>query len=263
MQKFKLKMYNLIRNDKKNNLAGNIFNTTIITLIILNVILVIMDTFKLPLWFYKISHFIEVVSMVIFLIEYLMRLWTATLVYPNLKPYKARLKYILSFMAIIDFLSIIPFFIPFIIPVDLRVLRMLRLLRLFKVGRYTNSLSQIASIFKRKAGQLMSSMFVVLLLMIIASVLMYNIEHTAQPDKFANALDGLWWAVATLTTVGYGDIFPVTALGKILSGIIALLGIGLIAVPTGIISVGFMESIGKPKETAKKHYCPYCGEKIK
>lgn len=139
------------------------------------------------------------------------------------------------------------------------MLRIVRLFRVFKLNRYTSALSTIATVFKKKKSQLISSIFVVLLLMIIAAVLMYSIENEAQPDVFENAFSALWWAIATLTTVGYGDIYPVTVLGKILSAVIALLGIGLVAVPTGIISAGFMETIDHDEE---KCYCPYCGKKI-
>lgn len=253
MRKLKEWVYNLIRDDDENDLASSIFDTAIIVLIVINVLLVILDTFTLPLWLQKLSSGIELVSVIIFTIEYLLRLWTATYLHPDKKPLKARLKYMVSFMAIIDLLAILPFYIPFIIPMDLRVLRTLRvvrLLRLFKVNRYTDALTSIAGVFKKKASQLLSSMFIVLLLMIIASVLMFNVENAAQPDKFSNAFSGLWWAVATLTTVGYGDIYPITMAGKLFSGIIALLGIGLVAVPTGIISAGFIESIEKDKPEA-------------
>lgn len=267
MNKLKERVYNLIRDDDENDLASSIFDTAIIVLIVVNVILVILDTFALPPLLQKISSVIEFISVVIFALEYLLRLWTASYLHPEDKPFKARLKYMCSFMAVIDLLAILPFYIPFIIPVDLRVLRTLRvvrLLRLFKVNRYTDALSTIGNVFRKKASQLFSSMFIVLLLMIIASVLMYNVENAAQPDKFSNAFSSLWWAVATLTTVGYGDIYPITILGKVLSGIIALLGIGLVAVPTGIISAGFIESIDKEKEAPKsdKHFCPYCGKNI-
>ena len=176
-------------------------------------------------------------------------------------------------MALMDLLAILPFYVPFIIPVDLRVLRTLRvtrLLRLFKVNRYSSALATIGKVFKRKGSQLVASMFIVSLLMLIASVLMYSIENAAQPNVFHNAFDALWWAIATLTTVGYGDIYPITAGGKMLSSVIAILGIGLIAVPTGIISAGFMETIEPEiaeKESAEKPYdekcyCPYCGNRI-
>ena len=106
-------------------------------------------------------------------------------------------------------------------------------------------------------------MFVVVILMIMASILMYSIEYDAQPDVFQNAFSGFWWAIATLTTVGYGDIYPVTVAGKILGACIALLGIGLVAVPTGIISAGFVENIAIENETEEKTYCPYCGKNLR
>lgn len=185
---------------------------------------------------------------------------------PEFCPIVARLRYAFSFLAIIDLLSILPFYIPFVFPIDLRVLRALRIIRLFRVfkfNRYTTALSGIWEVFKRKKHQLISSISVVLLLMVISSVIMYSVENEAQPDAFSNAFSALWWAVATLTTVGYGDIYPITVLGKILSAIIALLGIGLVAVPTGIISAGFIEKIDKPDNTHDhRSFCPYCGHRL-
>jgi voltage-gated potassium channel len=123
------------------------------------------------------------------------------------------------------------------------MLRMLRLLRLFKVSRYTDSIKTIANVFKSRAPQLISSTLIVFLLMVIASVVMFNLENEVQPDVFENAFSGMWWAVATFTTVGYGDIFPITAGGRLVAGLLSMLGIGLVAVPTGIISAGFIEQI--------------------
>lgn len=266
----KQKVYDIISPTNDNtNIASKIFDISIITLIILNVVTIIVDTFQIPEWLSIIMTWVEIVSVIIFTIEYLLRIWVADMLFPELSTLKARLKYIFSFMSMVDLLAILPFYVPFIIPIDLRVLRMLRiirLLRIFKLNRYTTALSTIAHVFKRKKHQLLSSIAVGLILMIIASVLMYNIENEAQPEAFSNALSALWWAVATLTTVGYGDVYPVTILGKILSSVIALLGIGLVAVPTGILSSGFVESIVEQKqqvEDDEKCYCPYCGKKIK
>lgn len=263
---FKNYVYNIIRDDDENGIAGNIFDGVIISLIIVNVITVIAETFTLPTLLQDVFYYIEIASIVIFSIEYISRVYTSDLLYSDISPMKARIKYIFSFMAIIDLLAILPFYLPFIISIDLRVLRMLRiirLLRVFKVNRYTNALTSIGAVLKRKKSQLLSSVFVVMILMIIASVLMYNIENEAQPEAFSNALSALWWAVATFTTVGYGDIYPITAMGKMLSAMIAFLGIALVAVPTGIISAGFMESIDNVQDDSEKYYCPYCGKKIK
>lgn len=262
----KKRIFEIIQAAENGDIASKIFDLFIIGLIIVNVLIVILDTFALPARLKSIFSVIETVSVIIFTGEYILRLWTADLLFPSLGPVKSRLRYMVSFMALIDLFAILPFYIPFLIPVDLRVLRTLRvirLFRLFKVNRYTNALSKIGDVFKRKASQLFSSMLIVFLLMIIASVIMYNVENPAQPEVFSNAFSGLWWAIATLTTVGYGDIYPITAAGKILSAIIALLGIGLVAVPTGIVSSGFMEQIDdKEGKDGAKHFCPYCGHKI-
>lgn len=267
MEKIKERIYNTIRDDDENDLASNIFDGIIISLIMINVGLVIAETFSLSAKVLRIFDIIEYISVGVFSVEYALRVFTSDLMRPELPAWKARIRYVFSFMAIIDLLAILPTFLPFIISVDLRVLRMIRVIRLFRVfkfNRYTNALSIIAEVFRRKKSQLISSVFVVGLLMIIASVLMFNVENAAQPDQFSNAFSSLWWAVATLTTVGYGDIYPVTVLGRILSAIIALLGIGLVAVPTGIITAGFTELVDeeKAKNADEKTFCPYCGHKL-
>ncbi len=266
-KKVKKRTFEIIETANGGDIASRIFDIVIISLIIINVVAVIADTFTISASTRIIFNYIEFISVIIFTIEYLLRLWTSDLLRPNLSPFKARLRYTISFMAVIDLLSILPFYIPFIIPIDLRILRTLRivrLLRMFKINRYTSAMKVIGNVFKNKAGQLLSSMLVLFILMIIASVLMYNIENNAQPEQFANAFSSFWWAIATLTTVGYGDIYPITVAGKILSSIIALLGVGLVAVPTGIISAGFIEELDKNKneESPEKHYCPYCGNKL-
>jgi voltage-gated potassium channel len=266
MKRVKERIFEIIQTANDGDVPSRIFDIGIISLIILNVVLVIADTFNLPPAVSSAFNVIEVISVIIFTIEYLCRLWTSDLLYPEANPTKARIKYIFSFMALIDLFAILPFYIPFIIKIDLRVLRMLRIVRLFrvfKINRYTTALSAIGTVFKEKKNQLISSIFVVFLLMIIASVLMYNVEHDAQSEAFSNAFSALWWAVATFTTVGYGDIYPVTVMGKILSAVIAILGIGLVAVPTGIISAGFIENIDHSDSDDEKQYCPYCGKKIK
>jgi voltage-gated potassium channel len=159
---------------------------------------------------------------------------------------------VFTFKAIIDILSILPFYLPFLFPVKnllfLRSIRLLRILRLFKLNRYTDALSKVRNVLKNKSYQLFCSFSIVIILMLLSSVLMYYIEADDQPDVFKNAFSGLWWAIATVTTVGYGDIYPITGLGKILGAFIAILGIGLIAVPTGIISAGFVEQISNKKD---------------
>lgn len=271
MKKIKHKIFHVINGEQGK--ASNIFDGIIISLIIINIIMVIADTFTLPKNIQRAFSVVEDVSVIIFTVEYILRVWTSDLLHSELTSIRARIKYAFSFMALIDLIAILPFYFPLAITVDLRVLRALRivrLLRIFKISRYTDALASIGEVFKSKRNELFSSVMVVGLLMIMSAVLMYNVENAAQPDAFANAFSALWWAIATFTTVGYGDIYPVTALGKALSAVIALLGIGLVAVPTGIISAGFMEQIERKKDDEanaksdddKKHYCPYCGHKL-
>ncbi len=275
MKKRQQQIFNIIRDDHEVSLPSSVVDWFIIILIIVNTIFIIGDTFNLPSWYRTLSAIVETFSVAVFTLEYILRIWTAPLLYPSKTPFRARLRYITSFMAVIDFLSILPFYLPFVLPVDLRVLRslrILRLLRVFKVGRYTNALDVIIFVFKKKFHQLLSSLIVVFLLMVIASVMMFNVESAAQPDKFNNAFSAFWWSVSTITTVGYGDLYPITPVGQFLGAVIAFLGIAIVAVPTGIISAGFVEAINigdledthplAPKPEDEKHYCPYCGKKI-
>ena len=204
-------IYELVREDGESTRAGFYFDGFIITLIILSVLIIILETMSgMAEIFHYIFRYIEIFTVIAFTVEYAFRLWTADCRYTTVKPYKARIIYVLSFMAIIDLLAILPFYLPLIMAIDLRVLRMFRLFRLFrllKVNRYTNALSALADVLKKKTAQLITSVFV---LMIMASILMYSAEHTAQPDVFENALSGLWWAISTLTRTGFGNLHPIT-----------------------------------------------------
>jgi voltage-gated potassium channel len=241
----------------------------IYALIVLNVLTLILESYKelndnYGLFFYSF----EIFSVAIFTIEYLLRIWVSD---KTKEDKKERLNFAFSTLGIIDLIAIIPFYLPFIFPFDLRIVRILRLfrlLRIFKLSRYSKSLKTIQYIFKETKAELSITVFVTFVLMILSSTLMYYIEHDAQPEKFASIGDAVWWAVATLTTVGYGDVYPVTALGKILSGIIALIGIGFVALPTGIISSAFIEKIQAEKKSKKgkkvknKECCPTCGKNL-
>ena len=261
--KIKKRTFEIIEKGHEGDKASKIFDDFIIILICINVLSIFIETFSIS---EDVSHsfkIIEFFSVIVFTIEYLLRVWTADLLYPEFSKAKATFKYIFSFMALIDLMAILPFYFPFFIKIDLRILRALRLVRLFrlfKMNRYTSALTKVFSVIKNKASELISSIFVVFILMLISSVFMYTIESPVQPEIFRNGFSGLWWAVATFTTVGYGDIYPITTAGRILSMIMAVLGIALVAVPTGIISSGFIEL--NEQKCDEKHFCPYCGKKI-
>lgn len=276
-KKIKAKIFDIIQPAGEGNVASRIFDLFIMTLIFLSIVSVFAATFSPPRAVRRALWYFEVFSVAIFTIEYLLRLWTADMLYPDLSPVRARIKYCKSGMAIIDLIAIVPFYLPFLIPVNLlglRAIRLVRLLRIFKFNRYSDALMSIGDIFRQKSRELGASLFFVMILMVIASLLIYHAEHDAQPEQFQNAFSGLWWAVATLTTVGYGDIYPVTVAGRILGAVIAILGIGMVAIPTGILSSGFMEHLAtrnKADEKSQKNenpddeinYCPHCGKKLK
>ena len=194
--------------------------------------------------------FVEATTVAFFAAEYLLRLWTAPVLYPGVSQWSAVRKYAGSFTGIIDLLSFLPYYLPVFFPTGATVFRMfraVRIFRLFQINAYYDSLNVIGQVISSKRQQLMSSVFIILLLMLSSSLCMYSLEHEAQPEVFSNAFSGIWWAVSTLLTVGYGDIYPITTMGKIFSIIITCLGVGMVAIPTGIISAGFVDQYSRLK----------------
>ena len=259
----KKKIYDLINKNP-------FFIKFIYGLIILNVISLILESYKdIRSQFGGFLEIFEIISVIIFTIEYLLRLWTSNLNENYLgTSISKRFKFGFSTLGLVDLVAILPFYIPFLIPFDLRIVRILRLfrlLRIFKLGRYSKSLKTINSVLKETKSELAITIFVAFILLVFSSTLMYYIENDVQPENFASIGHSFWWAVATLTTVGYGDVYPLTGLGKVLSAIIALIGIGFIALPTGIISSAFIEKIQEQKRKKEKHSCtcPNCGTEIK
>jgi voltage-gated potassium channel len=267
---FKWKVYELIKEGKKSSFSGNLFNFSIITLIILNVVAIVLESFHEFNETYS-NHFdlFESFSILIFTTEYILRIYTADLNY-HLPTRKARLKFILSPIGIIDLLAILPFFLPFILTLDLRVIRLLRIMRvirIFKLNRYSKSLRLMGNVFWERKEDLFLTFFLTLIALIISSTLMFYQEGKLQPEFFPNILATFWWGIATITTVGYGDVYPITSLGKVLSGFIALSGIILFALPAGMLASSFLnkmkeENPKKKKKKKEKKYCPHCGEKI-
>lgn len=248
-----------------NTIWDRLINGFLIFLILLNVIAVIMETVQ-PIYMehQTFFYYFDVISIFIFTVEYILRVWTCTEEERYRHPVFGRIRYIFSLGALIDLLAILPFYIHIVATLDLRMLRILRLLRLFRVFRltaYMKSARLIVNVFKSRVNELLLSLVLLFFLLIISSCLIYFVEHVAQPDKFVSIPDTLWWSIITLTTVGYGDMIPITSVGKILTGIILLSGVALFALPAGIITAGFLEESRK----AKKHThikCPHCGELV-
>lgn len=248
----KRRVFEIISKAEDGDRASQIFDWTIMTLIALSIISIILESFSSIYENYHSKFQIfETVSVVVFTIEYILRIWTADLLYPDSK--HPRLKYFFSFMAIIDLCAILPFFLPFI-SADLRFLRMMRLfrlfrlLRVFKLGRYFDALQIIFKVIRTSGPQLIMSVAICFFVMLFSAIVMYTVENPQQPEQFPNVIAALWWAICTLTTVGYGDVYPVTAVGKFFASVISLVGIGIIAIPTGIIAAGFTEAISKEQK---------------
>ena len=266
----KKRIFEIINKAEDGDRPSEIFDWLIMALIILSILSIVLESFQpLAARFQPVFRGFEVLTVVVFSIEYILRIWTADLLYPYEK--HPRIRYIKSFMAIIDLLAILPFFIPFI-SIDLRFLRMVRLLRLFrllrvfKLGRYMDALAIIVKVIKQSSSQLIVSIVLCFFVMLFSAIVMYTVENPAQPEQFPNVISSLWWALCTLTTVGYGDVYPITAVGRFFASIISLVGIGIIAIPTGIIAAGFTSVINKEHEGGDeidpKLYCPYCGHKL-
>lgn len=201
----------------------------------------------------------EAFSVAVFMIEYVLRIWSCTEVASYKDPIWGRLKFALTPLVLVDLMAIAPFYLPFlgINLVFVRAFRLVRLTRILKLGRYSSALRSIGAVVRAKKEELGTVVFLMMILLIVASSLMYEVEHAVQPDKFSSIPATMWWGVMTLTTVGYGDVYPVTPLGQLLASAIAVLGIGLFALPTGVLGSGFLEQIQKKGQGKNK--CPHCG----
>ncbi|MDR1336966.1 MAG: ion transporter, partial [Tannerella sp.] len=226
-----------------------VVNALIVSLITLNVLAVILETVEELYVAYGIYfRAFEYFSIFVFSLEYILRIWSCTELAKYERPFRGRLKYLFSTGALIDLLAIAPFFLS--ITYDLRFVRIIRLVRFlgfFKLGRYLNATRIISRVFSSKKNELVLCLVITLCLIVVASSMMYFIEHDKQPDKFSSIPETMWWSVTTLTTVGYGDVYPVTALGRILTACISIFGIGMFALPAGILASGFSDEFRKLK----------------
>ncbi len=234
--------------DEPINQAYDVISTVAL---IVNLAVMILNTFDtLAERFGDLFMIIEQITVFFFAVDYVLRVYTAKYLYPETSEGKATLRYIFSFAGIIDLLSFLPFYLPVFFPAGASVFRMFRvarIMRLFRINAYYDSLNVITEVLSSKKQQLLSSVFIILVLMVASSLCMYSIENAVQPDVFKNAFSGIWWASSTLLTVGYGDIYPITTMGKVLGIAITFLGVGMVAIPTGIISAGFVEQYTRLK----------------
>jgi voltage-gated potassium channel len=258
----KEKVYQVLEAPPESSGFARNFNYFMVFLILLNVTVVILETVVwIHVMFVWEFFIIDLVSVIIFTIEYILRLWVCTLNPAYSHPIKGRLRFMVTPFAIIDLLAILPFFLPFLIHVDLRFLRILRLfriLRILKLGRYSDAVTTFSSIISRKKEELLVALSLLFIALILVSSVMYYAEHEAQPEVYSSIPHAMWWALVTLATVGYGDVYPITFLGKMMTGVAIIIGVCIFALPTAIFAAGFIEEIEKDKE----HYCPHCGKRV-
>jgi voltage-gated potassium channel len=244
--------------------SAMIIEYVLIALITCNIAAILLETVPEISSSYStfFEHF-EVFSVIIFTIEYALRLWTCAEKAKYKRPVTGRLRYSLSRSALIDLFSILPFYLNFL-PIDLRILRVIRLfrlLRMLKIARYLTALNLIFAVIRDRREQLLVVIMFIFFLLVIISTVMFYVEGPAQPDKFSSIPATMWWGIATLTTVGYGDMVPITMWGKLLAGIIAVIGVGMYALPAGILSAGISEHLHNHKNRKTKR-CPHCGKEL-
>lgn len=249
------RLFEIIEIGLPGDVASQVYDVFNILSIVINLVVSVMYTFDdLHARFGPWLVTIEAVTVAFFAADFAMRLWTAKFLRPSLSEPRAVLRYIFSFSGMVDLLSFLPYYLPVFFPsgaVAFRMFRVARVFRLFRVNAYYDSLGVITEVISSKRQQLFSSVFILLVLMLASSLCMYSLEHDAQPEVFSNAFSGIWWSVSTLLTIGYGDIYPVTTMGRVFSIFITFLGVGMVAIPTGIISAGFVDQYTRIKRISE------------
>lgn len=238
----------ILEQSPKYERQGRIVNLLLITLIALNVIAIILESepayhqqYRSAFWYF------ELVSVIIFTIEYLFRVWSCIDLRESkaISPVAGRIKYMLSPMALIDLIAILPFYFSLYMAIDLRFLRVLRMLRLFKLTRYSSAMSALLDVIQKESEALIAAIVILLMMLIFSASGIYLLENEVQPHSFGSIPDAMWWSIMTLTTVGYGDVVPVTPLGKFFGGLIGLIGVGMVALPAAIMASGFAENLNQ------------------
>ncbi len=242
-------VYNNLHNDDYETQFSRAINFLLIFLIIGNVIAVLLESINDVYKVYKIYFdTFENISIVVFTLEYILRFWSVVEKDPFETEWRQRWKYVISGAAIIDLLAILPAYINFFVHIDLRFLRILRLLRLLKLTRYFVSLQILLRVIEREKGSFQAVIFILLIMIVMAAAGIYVVESRVQPEVFSSIPASMWWAVVTLTTVGYGDVTPITPLGRFLGALITILGVGLAALPAGILANGLANELELRKQ---------------
>ena len=237
---------------KKDDAPSMAFDIVLVLVIFANIAAMFMQTFSSLSDYHNICKTVEYVTVGFFCVEYALRIFTADFLYPDKNKLRAVGRFLFSFDGIVDLLTIIPafFLTGFVV---FRMLRVVRIFHLFRINSQYDSFNVIKNVIYNKRNQIFSSIFIIVILMLASSLGIYSVEHEAQPNVFENAFSGIWWSVSAMLTVGYGDIYPITPVGQIMAIFIAFLGVGVVAIPTGIISAGFVEQYQKDQNADIEH----------
>ena len=241
----KQQVYSALENVRGAKGAARFCGFTLVLLICLNAVMVLVpEQYVASAASFRIVRVFSVVSALIFLVEYGARVWVADMVRPQLPAGKARLRYVLSLMGLVDLLAFLPSLVALAFPLPagvMSVVNLLRLVRLIKITRYMKGMQTIARVLERRKHEIVASFMVLGLLALTASVLMYEVESAVQPEKFDSVLTGMYWAITTMSSTGYGDLVPITAVGRLIGWLLMVLSIAFVAIPGGIFSAGFVE----------------------
>ncbi|HMP02657.1 MAG TPA: ion transporter [Gemmatales bacterium] len=262
-QRWRRRLWAILAVEDPNDPTTHRFGIALFLLIALNVLAVILESVRrYQVAFEGFFNAFELFSVAVFTVEYLVRLWACVEDPRYARPLLGRLRYMLTPAALIDLLAVLPFYLA-ITHFDLRFvrgMRLMRLARIAKLGRYSAAMRLLGHVFQRCREELLITVVLMMLMVVIASSFMYFAEHDAQPDKFPDIPSAMWWSIVTLTTVGYGDVFPVTTLGRVLAALVTIFGVGMVALPTGILGAAFVEEIRRQR--TERQHCPHCGGEL-
>ena len=245
---WRARAHTLLEETETRSIAHTAVSVVLIAVVVASVAGVILETVD---WLADATgpllRLVEVAAVTILSAEYLLRLWAAPEHDPGgpTHPWRARLEYAVSFPGIVDLLAILPALLAPALPLPTDWLRVLRLLRILKMTRYAPALALFAAVLKNEGRVLLATLLVVMVLLVLESAIMYTLEREAQPRVFASIPHSMWWAIVTIATVGYGDMYPITPIGKVFGGAVMVIGIAIFAVPAGILATGFANEIRK------------------
>jgi voltage-gated potassium channel len=272
------RVFEILASPRPGDRLATVINVALLTLIAANVVASILETDaelanSAPAFF----RWFEIVSVAVFTAEYVLRIWSSTESPLFRGAIRGRLLQALRPMSLIDLAAIAPFYLELFIPgaMDLRfvrVLRLMRLFRLFRLGPVSQGFARLVRIIQAKRVELLVSMSVVAVATILAAGAIYVVEHDQPGTQFTSIPRSMWWSIVTITTVGYGDMFPVTAIGKAIGGLVSVIGICALALPVGIISSGYVDDVSRSRAEANNSAatssrtavptCPHCGESL-